>query len=557
MAKKSLPPLPDPEIERNIPHCSPTEEDRFDRNFLWTFEDIRMLIGSNMPIFGDEEHPCVSLRLRDMKKPINILTGMDYWLDNLMCQVPEVVMCYHLDGIVQRYELIKTEDLPTLDGSKFSPKIVKNIAQNVLAFLKSNAAKEGHTYWLFKGKNDDIVKLYDLTSLSQKDGGIKPTKAAAEEEDEASSPPSPPEPEHENPFQTPVSLLLYRLARSLLESGTGKEDDATARALLQNCVGLLNKSKFPHIATSAHFLLSELYVPSDTDPARPTFTQSTPAAPSEEEDDDCVAAGSDSQENSDEETFSVEVNSLCHPYKLKGFREEIAPLISADVEFRCSEALVNIELGLQYLTQLETLNRVKEEAYKKERENIERDNLKMSVPNKPIPMGYISPESSRTMVTRTRSLSCSELQRLKDGGGAPKLEKNLSTTEYLKFLLLKKALLVYVTLAEASYDLERYGRSLRCIKRAINCHSMIDSLGGAVETDVTRNLMSFALGVAGDCYMAQVARWNNVPLYQEQYSTDEEGDEGIAAEIEKYTEETERDWTIKHPKDIQEVIIFY
>ena len=72
--------------------------------------------------------------------------------------------------------MIKTEDLPTMDGSKFSPKIVKNIAQNVLSFLKSNAAKEGHTYWLFKGKNDDIVKLYDLTSLSQKDSGIQPNK---------------------------------------------------------------------------------------------------------------------------------------------------------------------------------------------------------------------------------------------------------------------------------------------------------------------------------------------------------------------------------------------
>jgi hypothetical protein len=28
--------------------------------------------------------------------------GLDYWLDNLMCQVPEVLMCYHLDGIVQK-----------------------------------------------------------------------------------------------------------------------------------------------------------------------------------------------------------------------------------------------------------------------------------------------------------------------------------------------------------------------------------------------------------------------------------------------------------------------
>ena len=47
---------------------------------------------------------CVFLELlvfRDCGNPINVLTGLDYWLDNLMCNVPEVAMCYHLDGIVQ------------------------------------------------------------------------------------------------------------------------------------------------------------------------------------------------------------------------------------------------------------------------------------------------------------------------------------------------------------------------------------------------------------------------------------------------------------------------
>ena len=72
----SLPQLPEPQLE-NIPHLgSASSADAFVRNYLWTFEDIRMLIGSNMPIFGDADHPCVSLRLRDMKKPINILTGI-------------------------------------------------------------------------------------------------------------------------------------------------------------------------------------------------------------------------------------------------------------------------------------------------------------------------------------------------------------------------------------------------------------------------------------------------------------------------------------------------
>ncbi|CAF3915646.1 unnamed protein product, partial [Rotaria sp. Silwood1] len=59
----------------------------FQRTVNWTFENMKMLIGSDLPIFGDEQHPAVSLRLRDMNKPINVLTGIDCWLDNLMCNV--------------------------------------------------------------------------------------------------------------------------------------------------------------------------------------------------------------------------------------------------------------------------------------------------------------------------------------------------------------------------------------------------------------------------------------------------------------------------------------
>ncbi|ESO04115.1 hypothetical protein HELRODRAFT_173203 [Helobdella robusta] len=122
-----------------------------ERTLVWNFEDIRMLIGTDLPIFGGGTHPCVSLKLRDMKKPITVLTGLDYWLDNLMCNVPELAMCYHDDGIVQSYELLKTEDIPNFPEGKFSPNVIKDVAQNILSFLKSNATKEGHTYWLFKG----------------------------------------------------------------------------------------------------------------------------------------------------------------------------------------------------------------------------------------------------------------------------------------------------------------------------------------------------------------------------------------------------------------------
>lgn len=139
---RSGPLLPEPSVDENVPENG---DHIFNRNVVWTFEDIRMLIGTDMPIFGGQQNqPCISLKLRDMSKPINILTGIDYWLDNLMCNVPEVVMCYHLDGLVQKYELIKTEDLPYLENSNFSPKVIRNVAQNILSFLKRNATKAGN-----------------------------------------------------------------------------------------------------------------------------------------------------------------------------------------------------------------------------------------------------------------------------------------------------------------------------------------------------------------------------------------------------------------------------
>lgn len=53
--------------------------------------------------------------------------------------------------------MIKTEDIPHLENSTFSTRVVKDIAQNILSFLKSNCTKEGHTYWLFKGRNYVLV----------------------------------------------------------------------------------------------------------------------------------------------------------------------------------------------------------------------------------------------------------------------------------------------------------------------------------------------------------------------------------------------------------------
>lgn len=74
----------------------------------------------------------------------------DFIFKLLLAAEVDVVVCVHI-GCVKSYELIKTEDIPNLDNSGFSPRVVKDVAQNILSFLKANATKEGHTYWLFRG----------------------------------------------------------------------------------------------------------------------------------------------------------------------------------------------------------------------------------------------------------------------------------------------------------------------------------------------------------------------------------------------------------------------
>jgi hypothetical protein len=52
-----------------------------------------------------------------------------------------------------------------------------------------------------------------------------------------------------------------------LTGSARREDEGSARQLLVKCLELLDKEKHPHIATSAHYMLSDIYIPDDIDPS--------------------------------------------------------------------------------------------------------------------------------------------------------------------------------------------------------------------------------------------------------------------------------------------------
>ena len=218
------------------------------RDTFWRFEDYSMLLGCDLPIFGMGTHPAVSLYVEDATRPINVLTGIDLWLDNLMNNVPEVLMAYRVENVIRYCEVVDLDTIPTLPNCNFSPDLISNICSNILHFLKANCTKEGHTYWLLRDSNEDIIKLYDLTSLVD-----------VRNVDEISR-------QFENPFLDPVALLFYKVATQMCRklssnSDTYLEELGTVKHMLEQVIRLLQGSgRQSKLELSAYEVLAEIFL---------------------------------------------------------------------------------------------------------------------------------------------------------------------------------------------------------------------------------------------------------------------------------------------------------
>ncbi|KAM9365535.1 erythroid differentiation-related factor 1 [Pholidichthys leucotaenia] len=501
--------------ERNLPTIFNEGENSqglrndFVRNIMWTFEDIHMLVGSNMPIFGGGRYPAVSLRLRDNNKPINILTGIDYWLDNLMCNVPELVMCFHVNGIVQKYEMIKTEDIPHLENSTFSTRVVKDIAQNILSFLKSNCTKEGHTYWLFKASGSDIVKLYDLTTLCE------------EAEDEKC----------QNPFTLPVAVLLYKVASNLmLKARQNRKHYGTIRTLLLNCVKLLDQERHPQIIASAHYMLSELFQLDE--PLEEDGGESLRAGGSEdsysdddgeeedltEDSDDDGSYSNCSRPQDDSKAVAVirSVGELSVPEKYTSthqIRPSCAFPVSQDKEERCRHVLSYVLKGLKAV----------DGSIKKE------SDLPAADPNTPIPLKYEDRSANGACTSEKGvSLLLERAEPLQADQKHPTRSGMIpgSWQHRMKLQLFLKASKAYYVLSDAATNLLKYGRALRYIKLSMQCYDAYCSVSGTLHSQVLQ-FHSQCLSLCGDIQLMLAQNANNRAAYLEEYSYQTKEDQEI------------------------------
>ncbi|KAL3863890.1 hypothetical protein ACJMK2_005617 [Sinanodonta woodiana] len=402
------------------------------REILWTFEDIRMLIGTDLPIFCKDSY-YVSLRLRDMRTPINVLTGLDYWLDNLMCNVPELAMCFHLNGFVKKYDVIKTEDIPNLPKSSFNPQVVVDIAKNILSFLKTNATKEGHTYWLYKGVNDDVVKLYDLTTLCSDTQGAQ----------------------DENPFTVPIGMLLFRVARNMWQN-QGKRKDATIRTLLESCLFLLNKEIYSEVCALASYMLSDLYIPDSA------MQNGWMANPGEDESDDDESVSSFQEENQSNPgpTTEVEVDHLCNKYHQDHCHQlsTIRP-ITSNIDERCHESLTYIHKGLVCFDLHNAKKKRMESHIVEEQARCNKDEA--------IPLHYEPLQKKHSVSSEPEDLyiaECKEVVQMCTDDSSRSADWH-----DVKAKLIRKAAITFYTVAKMTASQNKLRERLRLLKNAFIC----------------------------------------------------------------------------------------
>ncbi|WOG81916.1 hypothetical protein DCAR_0101072 [Daucus carota subsp. sativus] len=222
--------------------------DGFLKVLFWQFHNFRMLLGSDLLIFSNEKYVAVSLHLWDVSRQVTPITWLEAWLDNVMASVPELAICYHQDGVVQGYELLKTDDIflskgISEDGSPaFHPHVVQQNGISVLRFLQENCKQDPGAYWLYKSAGEDAIQLFDLSIISQN----------GPSEDSDGSLNSPPLIDRgRNDSLLSLGTLLYRIAHRLSLS-MAPADRARCASFFRKCLDFLDEPDHLVVRALAH-----------------------------------------------------------------------------------------------------------------------------------------------------------------------------------------------------------------------------------------------------------------------------------------------------------------
>lgn len=372
---------------------------------------------------------------------------------------------------------------------------------------------------MFKGRTDDVVKLYDLTSLCT-DG----TDAQQQNESKSGK---------DSPFTVPVAMLLYKVARNMKNSSEkiGAKQAGSIKELLVNCIKLLPVETHPQIVTSSYFLLADLYVPTGIDPISP--------------DDFIVNGSSDDEENTNSDDLlnaSVE-------------NERLPPPLVESMDERCWIALNYIFLGfncLKYFSMSEAKISKEREEIKRQAEKIriiqEEQNPNMTKRYQAIPLPYEQIKDNATNTTEGG-------QELQCQSTSSKPITIQTWNEHLKLLLVEKTCTIFAIFAEQAYQQAEYGSALKFISIALKCyHTVAKQAQNFLFIDA--NYRTNLLSRTGDCYFQCAQNFSEFSAYIHQYDHKRDIELKIEKELDKDFKQLEMDVKFQRPtRNVEQLIL--
>ncbi|KAF4315090.1 hypothetical protein BBO99_00009631 [Phytophthora kernoviae] len=95
-----------------------------------------------------------------MDKELSLCTVLDYYLDNVIANIPELAICMHSKGLVRGYKLVETRQIPYMSGTGsplFDVQDVMNCIVEASRFLPLSSIPEGMQPFDLLSTEDDVI----------------------------------------------------------------------------------------------------------------------------------------------------------------------------------------------------------------------------------------------------------------------------------------------------------------------------------------------------------------------------------------------------------------
>jgi hypothetical protein len=191
----------------------------------YAMDGLELLLGSDTVVYGRADSS-TKIGVHDVEEGTTITEArsLDMWLENTIGGCDECAICYHRDGEVSGYQLLRTDALPAFCGNDEGTALATMArARSILEFVKRNCTDDAATYCLTRGEGATL-QLWRVESQRAT-----------------------------TPFGRACALLCLRIARRC----TG--DLERRRRLLDRCVALADPKRDAAVVAEAHLLVARTY----------------------------------------------------------------------------------------------------------------------------------------------------------------------------------------------------------------------------------------------------------------------------------------------------------